>query len=212
MATKKSLIQQIRGNALSINQIAAELSATDEPLAYNFVQVQKEKFKVLTGSTRGKRKTDIPTGKLASFKKADLEKILQQQEKFLKSKLISEEGRSEIFLKQYDTFVTNRPDAKNISKDTLLEVQKFFMSNLRIYEELTENSQYNSEQIVNLVMQGYSADEIVHAFQKIDASNVKNSIARGKWKSFIKAVLKEPDMEVEKIAEAYSKKTRRTKN
>ena len=49
MATKKSLIQQIRGNALSINQIAAELSATDEPLAYNFVQTQKEKFKVLTG-------------------------------------------------------------------------------------------------------------------------------------------------------------------
>ena len=44
MATKKSLIQQIRGNALSINQIAAELSATDEPLAYNFVQTQKEKF------------------------------------------------------------------------------------------------------------------------------------------------------------------------
>ena len=68
MATKKSLIQQIRGNALSINQIAAELSATDEPLAYNFVQTQKEKFKILTGSTRGKRKTDIPTGKLTSFK------------------------------------------------------------------------------------------------------------------------------------------------
>ena len=130
----------------------------------------------------------------------------------MKSRLITEEGRNEIFLKQYDTFVTNRPDAKNISKDTLLEVQKFFMSDLRIYEELIENSQYNSEQIVNLVMQGYSADEIVHAFQKIDASNVKNSIARGKWKSFIKAVLKEPDTEVEKIAEAYSKKTRRTKN
>ena len=212
MATKKSLIQQIRGNALSINQIAAELSASDEPLAYNFVQTQKEKFKMLTGSTRGKRKTDIPTGKLASFKKADLEKILKQQEKFLKSRLITEEGRSEIFKKQYETFLKNRPGAKNISENTLLEIQKFFMSDLRIYEELTENSQYNSEQIVNLVMQGYSADEIVHALQKIDASNIKNSIARGKWKSFIKAVLKEPDTEVEKIAEAYSKKTRRTKN
>ena len=46
----------------------------------------------------------------------------------------------------------------------------------------------------------------------LDASNIKNSIKRGKWKSFIKAVLKEPDTEVEKIAEAYSKKTRRTKN
>lgn len=203
--TRKELQKKIRENAAEINKFAAEFSKSQEPLVVGFIEQQQEKFRILTGSTRGRTKTSLPTGKISSLKKADLEKILSQQEKFLKSKVLTKEGRDKIFEKQYETFLKNRPEV-SASKDTLLDIQKFFMQEPRIYEELVESHQFDSEQVVSLVLGGYSAEEILDALKKIESSPLKNSIRRGRWKNFVKAVLREPEKGVDEIAKIYSKR------
>lgn len=209
MATRAELIKQIRENATQINLISKQISTeeTEDYAAQQFLKLQKEKFKLVTGASKGRGKYDLPTGHITTLKKAQLESIIEQQQFFLKSEFTSKEGRLKIFEKQLKTFQEARPES-NLTEYDLREIQKFFINAPHIYHEIVEQGSYGSEQIVNLIAeQGYSSEEVLNALRDIDKSEIKNQIKRGSWKRFIKAVMDNPEKEIEDVAELYIKKS-----
>lgn len=185
--TNEVLRTYIRNNMKEINKRADLLRTAEEisGIKSDFLDTQNELFKAITKTKNVKK---IATGNLSKFNKSRLLKLLQKQDTFLKSKWSTIEGRKEIFEKQYNSLKERYPQ---LTKNQYENIQRFFQSNDKLFNQLQEQAYLSSEQIVEMVSEEYSDEDLLNQFEKLGRLSSKqlNNIKQGHFRVMIKDMI-----------------------
>lgn len=185
--TNEALRTYIRNNMKEINRRADLLRADEEMsgIKSDFLDTQNELFKAITKTKNVKK---IATGNLSKFNKARLMKLLKKQDTFLNSKWSTIEGRNEIFEKQYNTLKERYPQ---LTKGQYENIQRFFQSNDKLFNQLKEQAYLASDNIVELISEEYSVEDLLNQFEKLGrlSSEQLNNIKQGHFRVMIKDMI-----------------------
>lgn len=160
--TRAELIKQSRYYNSQMNMSALEIYEEQEKtgIKSEFLSSELSKFRELTST---KSKTFFSKGNLSRMRKADLQDLVEAQQQFLKSPWADAESRAAIEEKSFQTF--NR--RYGFDRDMYHSFVKAMNSMPGLYDELKEASYITSGDVIDMIKEGISGDDIVKAMAKI---------------------------------------------